>query len=100
MWLRNLFFELGYPQQTASVLYCDNSGTVYFSHDPHGHSRMKHIDIKAHFIRNQVNEGTINVVRIPGTENLADVFTKPLSRVLHLKAMKMLGVATGHGGVS
>lgn len=100
LWLRNLFRELGYPQPTSSILYCDNNGTVDYTHDPHSHSRMKHIDIKAHFIRNQVNEGTMNVVRIPGTENIADVFTKPLSRVLHHNALRMLGVNAGQGGVS
>ena len=41
---------------------------------------MKHIDIRAHFIRNQVNEGIIDVVRISGKENPADVLTKALTQ--------------------
>lgn len=100
MWLRNLLQELGYPQKDPTPLYCDNNGTVDFTHDPHGHTRMKHIDIRAHFIRNQVNKGLIDVIRISGKENPADVFTKPLARIMHKSALEMLGVDTGQGGVS
>ncbi len=38
-------FELGYPQSTATTLFCDNQGTVICTHDPHGHTKMKHITI-------------------------------------------------------
>ena len=89
-----------YPQTGPTILQCDNNGTVDFTHDPHGHTRMKHIDIRAHFIRNQVNSGTIDVIRISGKENPADVFTKSLARVLHANALRMLGVNAGQGGVS
>jgi hypothetical protein len=50
IWLRSLFLKLGFSQPTATLLHCDNQGTVACSHDPHLHSRMKHIDIRAHFI--------------------------------------------------
>lgn len=98
-WLRNLLLELGYPQRSATTLHCDNNGTIDFTHDPHGHSRMKHIDLRAHYIRNQVNLGVIEVTRVSGKENPADVFTKALSRVLHKGALTMLGVDAGQGGV-
>src|ERR1700761_1045661 len=47
--LRSLFEELGIVQDVASVMFCDSSGAVSYAHDPH--SRMKHIDIRRHFIR-------------------------------------------------
>lgn len=100
IWLRNLLLELGYPQPRVTLLYCDNSGTVDFAHDPHSHTRMKHIDICAHFIQNQVNNGVIDVVQVPGKENVADICTKSLPRILHKNALKMLGVDAGQGGVS
>lgn len=78
LWLRSLFDELGFPQKHPSPLYCDNQGTVTCTHDPHSHSRMKHIDIRAHFIRDAVNHRLIDVHHIPGVENPADLLTKPL----------------------
>ena len=83
IWLRTLFYELGHPQTKPTTLYCDNQGTVACTHDPHSHSRMKHIDIRAHFIRDCVNRGVINVIHIPGAQNPADLLTKPLPKVAH-----------------
>lgn len=79
LWLRSLFHELGFSQNQATPLYCDNQGTVACTHDPQSHSRMKHIDIRAHFIRDSVNRRLIDVHHIPGTENPADLLTKPLA---------------------
>ena len=85
LWQRSLFTELGYHQPHATPLYCDNQGTVACTHNPQSHSRMKHIDIRAHFIRDMVNWQLIDVHHIPGIENPADLMTKPLHRTIHLK---------------
>jgi len=90
IWLRSLFSELGFPQNDATPLYCDNQGTVACSHDPHSHSRMKHMDIRIHFIRDCVNSGVIYVHHIPGAENSADLFTKKLEKVTHQKWLTSL----------
>jgi hypothetical protein len=85
IWLRSLFHELGFPQTQPSILYCDNQGTVACTHDPHSHSRMKHIEIRQHFIRTCVNNRVIDVHHIPGIDNPADLLTKPLQRIIHQK---------------
>ena len=85
LWLRSLFHELGYPQHQPTPLYCDNQGTVTCTHDPQSHSRMKHIDIHAHFIRDSVNRRLVDVHHIPGTQNPADLLTRPLKRIVHQK---------------
>ena len=85
IWLRSLFKELGFPQPEATLLYCDNLGTVSCTHDPHSHSRMKHIDIRAHFIRDCVNNRVIDVHHIAGAENPSDLLTKTLDRPTHDK---------------
>jgi hypothetical protein len=90
IWLRSLFKELGFPQPEATLLYCDNLGTVSCTHDPHSHSRMKHIDIRAHFIRDCVNHGVVDVQHIPGIENPSDLLTKPLDRIVHEKWLTSL----------
>jgi hypothetical protein len=105
IWLRSLFNELGYPQNSPSIMYCDNQGTVACTHDPHSHSRMKHIDIRAHFIRSCVNRKIIDVHYIPGIHNPADLFTKPLEKIIHFKWLERirLDISQGRrtpGGVS
>jgi hypothetical protein len=83
LWFRNFLAELGYPQEDPTTIFCDNQGTVTCTHDPHAHSKMKHILICEHFIRDCVSKRLLNVVHIDGKDNDADVFTKPLERVLH-----------------
>jgi len=90
IWLRNLFHELGFPQDVPTLLYCDNQGTMMCTHDPHSHSRMKHMDIRVHFIRDCVNHGFIDVQHIPGIQNPADLLTKPLEKVVHQKWLNCL----------
>ena len=90
IWLRALFNELGFPQLSPSILYCDNQGTVACTHDPHSHSRMKHIDLRQHFIRDCVNSRVIDVHHIPGIQNPADLLTKPLDKFTHQKWLTML----------
>jgi hypothetical protein len=50
VWTRSLFREMGFNQANPTTLFCDNKGTVSCTHDPHSHSQMKHIDIRAHYI--------------------------------------------------
>jgi hypothetical protein len=90
LWLRSLAKELGFAQTSATPLYCDNQGTIACTHDPQHHSRMKHIDLRFHFIRDCVQKGLIDVMHIPGVENVADLLTKPLMRLIHEKWLQRL----------
>jgi hypothetical protein len=99
LWFCNFFAELGFPQQCPTSLFCDNQGTVACTHDPHAHSKMKHISIREHFIRDCTMKRLIDVIYISNKENFADVFTKPLHRVIHSQWVKMLGLDASQGGV-
>ena len=100
IWLHTLFIEIGFPQPNTTILYCNNKRTVSCTHDPHLHSRMKHIDIHAHFICECVNNKIIDVHHIPGTNNPADMLTKPLQKIIHAKWLKSLRMDADQGGVS
>ena len=85
LWLQSLFLELGFTQHQSTPLYCDNQGTILCSHNPQSHSRMKHIDICAHFIRDSVSRCLIDIHHISGFKNPVDLFTKPLAQIIHKK---------------
>jgi len=42
------------------------------------HKRSKHIDIRYHFVRDEVSNGNIGLYWIPSGEQIADIFTKTL----------------------
>ena len=63
-------------------VYCkafeDNSGALELAKTPRMRPRTKHINTKYHHFRSHVANGSITVEKIDGTEQLADLLTKPL----------------------
>ncbi|KAL8126096.1 hypothetical protein AgCh_013398 [Apium graveolens] len=59
-------------------IFCDNISAIAISENPVQHSRTKHIDIKYHFIREHVMNGTVELHFVPSEKQLADIFTKSL----------------------
>ena|ERR1700761_8558366 len=90
LWFCNLFAELGFTQSQPTSLFCDNQGMVACTHNPHAHSKMKHILICEHFIRNCVMKWLIDVIHVSNKENTADLLTKRLHHILHTRWIKML----------
>ncbi|XP_019087326.1 PREDICTED: uncharacterized protein LOC109127239 [Camelina sativa] len=54
IWICSLLTELGVTLPVAPIVYCDNVGATYLCANPVFHSRMKHIAIDYHFIRERV----------------------------------------------
>ena len=79
VWLRRLLLGLLHPQVKATPLRCDNNGALVLTGDPSFHARVKHIDIKYHYIRELVEANILKVDYVHTKSNIADVFTKPLS---------------------
>ena len=61
-------------------IYCDNQSAINISNNPFMHSHTKHIDVHYHFIREHVLNGNVELEFVPSSDQLADIFTKPLSR--------------------
>ena len=59
----------------------DNQGAIVLAKNPVHHSRSKHIDIKYHFIRENVLNKKIDIVYVPSEHNVADMMTKPFSKI-------------------
>ena len=75
--------------QTTFNLFCDNQGAIALAKNPVNHKRSKHIDIRFHFIRDEITEDRLCLEYIPSGDNLADIFTKPVTAV-KLKEFKPL----------
>jgi histone deacetylase 1/2 len=52
---------------------------TYLSANPIFHARTKHVEVDYHFVRDRVAKKEIQIRFIPSQDQLADVFTKPLS---------------------
>jgi hypothetical protein len=92
VWLRMLLRAVGHVQKNATVLHCDNQGALILTADPSFHSRAKHIDVQYHFSRDRVERGELSFTYVHTSENMADIFTKPLPKPLFKKFREMLGI--------
>ena len=57
-------------------MYVDNQGAIALANNPVHHKRSKHIDVKYHYVRLEIQNGAVNLTYVP-----TDVFTKPVTRV-------------------
>lgn len=53
-WICNVLSELGITLSSPPLVFCDNVGATFLCANSVIHSRMKHITIDYHFVRNQV----------------------------------------------
>ena len=65
--LQQLFFEVDLPID----IFCDSDGARSIASNNVDHKRMKHIDIKHHYIREKINDGTVNVNEVSSEDNVA-----------------------------
>ena len=76
--MRNLLSEIGYTLTNPTVLNMDNQSTISMAKNPEHHARMKHLDLRFFWLRDQVKDKLLVPVFV-GTESMpADVLTKPL----------------------
>ncbi|GKC28131.1 retrovirus-related pol polyprotein from transposon TNT 1-94 [Tanacetum coccineum] len=61
-------------------LYYDNKSAIALCCNNVQHSRAKHIDIRYHFIKEQVENGIVELYFVRTKYQMADIFTKPLPR--------------------
>ena len=90
IWLRGLVSKLGFKQEVVKVS-CDSSSAIQLSKNPKYHERTKHIDVRMHFIRDEINKGVVNVVKVPSEVNPADMLTKPFPSVRFSGLLSLIG---------
>ncbi|GJU06316.1 retrovirus-related pol polyprotein from transposon TNT 1-94 [Tanacetum coccineum] len=73
------FLDYGF-QFNKIPLYCDNKSAIALCCNNVQHSRAKHIDIRYHFIKDQVENAIVELYFVRTEYQLADIFTKPLPR--------------------
>nr|GEY30466.1 hypothetical protein [Tanacetum cinerariifolium] len=78
MWMRTQFQDYGFNYNKI-LLYCDSQSAIAISCNPVQHSRTKHIHTRYHFIKEQVENGIIELYFVRTEYQLADMLTKALS---------------------
>nr|GEY71261.1 retrovirus-related Pol polyprotein from transposon TNT 1-94 [Tanacetum cinerariifolium] len=77
--MRSQLTDYGF-QYNKIPLYCDNKSAIALCCNNVQHSRAKHIDVRYHFIKEQVKNETVELYFVRTEYQLADIFTKLLPR--------------------
>lgn len=78
--------------QTPVKIFEDNSGAVNIANYGNFTKNSKHVEIHYHYVHEYIMEGLIEVCKISSNENVADIFTKALSKEKFVKFRKLLNV--------
>lgn len=92
-WLRGLVSELELRQESVTI-HCDSSSAMQLSKNPKYHERTKHIDVRMHFIREEISTGVVDVVKIPSEINPVEMLTKPLLIIKFINSLNLIGVVS------
>jgi hypothetical protein len=93
-WLRNLFEELGYPQELPVIIKGDNDGSIAMAKNQQFHNRSKHIAIRWHWVRELVQQRLITIENCRDPQQTADILTKALPRPKHQRHTSEMGLAS------
>nr|GEZ18081.1 copia protein [Tanacetum cinerariifolium] len=91
LWMRSQLSNYGFKFNTIP-LYCDNQSAIALSCNSVQHSRSKLIDIRHHFIKEQVERRIVELYFVETKYQLADIFTKALPRERFETLLPLLGV--------
>ena len=92
VWLRKMLEKLDHASAGTTIIYCNNSYTIKLSKNPVIHGRSKHIDVCFHFLRDLTRDGVVALLHCRSQEQLDDIMTKPLPRVVFEKLRMLMGV--------
>nr|GFD02017.1 retrovirus-related Pol polyprotein from transposon TNT 1-94 [Tanacetum cinerariifolium] len=91
LWMRTQLTDYGF-NFTKITIYCDSKLAIAISCNPVQHSRIKHIAVRYHFIKEHVEKGTIDMYFVKTDYQLADIFTKALPAYRFNYLVRRLGM--------
>ena len=91
-WLEPLLHELNEKSEEPIMIYEENQSTICMAMNPKFHGRAKHIDIRHHYVREQVSDKKISLKYCPSQGIITDILTKGLGGVQFNKLREMSGI--------
>lgn len=94
IWWKRLLRTIHLEYQDDITIHCDNRQTVDLltKDTPQLRTKLRHVDIHQHWLRQEVQAGTIRTNWVPTTGMAADGLTKLLPSQSHARFMQMLGL--------
>lgn len=92
-WLKALLIDFNVVLTNKPIeIFEDNQSAIHVAKNPSNHKRLKHVDIRYHFVRHKVEDKTIKINYIKTEDQIADLFTKPLGKYSFEKFKTKIGL--------
>jgi hypothetical protein len=78
MFLKQILEFLGIKVKLPIIVRVDNVGAIYLAQNAVSGPRMKHVDVRYHFVRDYIEDGIIKIIFVKSEENDSDIYTKNL----------------------
>ncbi|GJZ24705.1 hypothetical protein Tco_0562164 [Tanacetum coccineum] len=79
LWMKQALVDYDINLDDIPV-FCDNKGAIDLSKNTVLHSRTKHIEIRYHFLRDNVQKGNISIRKVSSKDIIANILNKPLKQ--------------------
>jgi hypothetical protein len=90
LWVKNLLSELNVLRRSPLRLWCDNKSAISIANNPVQHDRTKHVEIDRFFIKEKLDDGTLELSHVSSKDQIADCLTKGLGvKECHILCNKM-----------
>lgn len=94
IWWTRFFDAIDFDPGHKTFIQCDNRQTIraFNSDHPRFTTKLRHVDIHRHWLRQEVSNGTLDIRWTPTATILADGLTKPLTIQRHRDFVRSLGM--------
>ena len=91
IWIRGILEEINLLQGDV-IVYSDSQSAIHLCKNPIYHERTKHVDVKYHFVRDQVATGAVKIQKVSTEDNPADMGTKSVTTAKLKHCLNLLHV--------
>lgn len=74
--LRKLLEDTFHPQESPTIIFCDNQSTIKLAKNPLYYARSKHIEVHHHFVGDLIENQVVELQFCGTEEQIANIFMK------------------------
>jgi len=93
LWIDNFLSEIGIGIERPLVINTDNKGAFDISRHATQHGKTRHFKLDSFWLREAIQEEELVLKLVPSGMNIADIFTKVVTRDQFIRAREMLGMS-------